>query len=380
MLIKPKLFLITFLFAVIFNFACSSKTEPEKTTISGQIKNAPNGILILTQEEDINRKKRKIIDKIPLDSDGNFSKAFNLEPHIYNLNIDDDKRVTLAINKGQQITINGDANDLKNIKTSGSEDTKKLQEYENFRNESLDRLVVSVRDKIKKVQSENNPENAEEIEKLGKEEIDNYDKHKDELIDFVKKNMGDSVAVYATSLRWDGEKNIPFLDNLAKDFENKYPDLDITKKIREKVEVLKNTSIGGKVSDINLPDKDGKDIPLLPLKGKYTLIDFWASWCSPCRRESETLENVYAKYKDKGFEIYGVSLDENKQKWLDAVEQDKRTWTNVSSLQGFETPITFDYAVTALPAKFIIDKDGKIIAKNLHGKELEKKIESLFSE
>ncbi|MGI8544648.1 MAG: TlpA family protein disulfide reductase [Aridibacter sp.] len=366
-------------FILIFNTNCSVK--PDSTfSISGQIKNAPNNFMILTQEEDINRKISKAITKIPLDENGKFDMNFDLEPHIYTLNLDENKKLTLAIDKGQKIIVEGDAKDLPNVKISGSDDTEKLQAYEKFRKQSLERLVFPVREEIKKIQENDSPLNDMKIEELGKAEIDNYDKHKDELIEFVKEKMGTTIAVYATSLRWDGEKNIPVLESLANDFEKKHPDLEITKKIKEKVKILKNTSIGGTVPNINLPDKIGQETALFPLKGKYTLIDFWASWCSPCRRESKTLAGLYEKYHDKGFEIYGVSLDDEKDLWLNAIEKDKRTWTNVSSLQGFETPITFDYAVTALPAKFIVDENGKIVAKNLHGKELQEKVESLFTE
>ncbi|MGI8668319.1 MAG: redoxin domain-containing protein [Aridibacter sp.] len=366
-------------FILIFNIACQEKSA-STFNISGQIKNAPNNFMILTQEEDVNRKQNKVITQIPLDKNGKFDMDFDLEPYIYTLNFDGNKKVTLAIDKGQQIKVLGDAEDLSNVKISGSEDTEKLEAYEKFRKESLERLVYPVREEIKKIQENDHPENAQKIEELGKAEIDNYDKHKDELIDFVKKNMGTTIAVYATSLRWDGEKNIPVLEFVAKDFEAKHPDLAVTKKINEKVKILKNTSVGGTVPKINLPDKNGRETALFPLKGRYTLVDFWASWCSPCRRESKILAEFYEKYHDKGFEIYGVSLDDKKDLWLNAIEKDKRTWTNVSSLQGFETPITFDYAVTALPAKFIVDEKGKIVAKNLHGKELQEKIESLFAE
>ncbi|MEP7039511.1 MAG: TlpA disulfide reductase family protein, partial [Acidobacteriota bacterium] len=114
------------------------------------------------------------------------------------------------------------------------------------------------------------------------------------------------------------------------------------------------------------------------IKAKYILIDFWASWCPPCRRESKILAELYKKNHEKGFEIYGVSLDEDKDAWLKAIEMDERNWINVSTLKGYDTPETFDYAVTSLPAKFIIDSNGKIVAKNLHGEDLRKKIESLF--
>lgn len=357
--------------------ACSDRTN-ENFSISGQVKNAPNDSVVLVQEEDINRKKNKAIGKIPIDKDGKFKTDIKLEPGIYNLIFDDDKKLTLAIDKDQKLKIEGDVNDLSAVKIDGSEDTEKLLAYEKFRKESLARLVYPVREEIKKLQEEGNSEISSKIDQLGKTEIDNYDKHKDELIEFVKDKMGTSIAVYGTSLRWDGEKNLPFLDSLAKSFAEKHPDSDISKKLTEKVEVLKNTSIGGKVSDINLPNETGENKSLFPLKGKYTLIDFWASWCSPCRRESKTLAELYDRYHDQGFEIYGVSLDEDKNLWLNAIKKDQRIWTNVSTLEGFETPITFDYAVTSLPAKFIVDEQGKIVAKNLHGKELKEKIESLF--
>jgi len=112
------------------------------------------------------------------------------------------------------------------------------------------------------------------------------------------------------------------------------------------------------------------EIRLSSVNQAYTLVDFWASWCGPCRRESEGLNELYEKYKDKGFEIYGVSLDDNGEKWLNALEKDNRIWHNVSSLERFKTQAAFDYAVTALPDNYVIDSSGKIIAKNIHGQEL----------
>ena len=374
---------IIFLFVLLFSafiFSCTQKANPA-FSISGNIKNFTNGKLILSQEEDINRKQNRIIGEIPVDENGNFKMDFDLEPHIYTLNFDDKKKVMLAIDKGQQIVVGGDANDWSNVKVSGSADTEKLEEYEAFRKKSLDLLVNSVREKIKSLKEKNDPANDAEIAKLGDLEIENYDKHKAELIEFVKNKMGTSIAVYPTSLRWDGDQNVPVLETIAADFEKAHPNLAVTEKLKEKVKILKNTSVGGTITEINLPDKDEKKIALSSTnKAQYTLIDFWASWCPPCRRESKTLVELYKKYNQKGFEIYGVSLDEDRDDWLKAIAIDERTWSNVSTLQGFETPVTFDYAVTSLPAKFIVDANGKIIAKNLHGEELREKIESLFNE
>ena len=368
------------IFLLSVAFAACTQTEKPAFSISGNIKNFSNGKLILTQEEDINRKQNRVIGEIPVDENGNFEMDFDLEPHIYTLNFDDKKKVMLAIDKNQQIVVGGDAKDWSTVKISGSADTEKLEEYEAFRKKSLDSLVNSVRDKIKTLKEKNDPANDAEIAKLGELEIENYDKHKAELIEFVKNEMGASIAVYPTSLRWDGDQNVPVLENIANEFEKAHPRLAVTGKLMEKVKVLKNTSVGGTVPEINLPDKDGKTIKFDNSKAKYTLIDFWASWCPPCRRESKTLAGLYKKYNQKGFEIYGVSLDENRDDWLNAIAMDERTWANVSTLQGFETPATFDYAVTSLPAKFIVDTNGKIIAKNLHGEELREKIESLFNE
>lgn len=360
-----------------FVFSCTQK-ETSTFSISGNIKNFQKGKLILSLEEDINRKQNRVIGEIPVDENGNFKMNFDLEPGIYTLNFDDKKKVMLAIDKGQQIQINGDAKDRSTLKVSGSADTAKLEEYEAFRKKSLDELVNSVREKIKTLKENNDPANEAEIVKLGALEVENYDKHKDELIDFVKNKMGTSIAVYPTSLRWDGDKNVPVLENIAAEFEKAHPNLAVTKKTNEKVKILKNTSVGGTVTELNLPDKNGNKIALSSIKAKYILIDFWASWCPPCRRESKILAELYKKYNKEGFEIYGVSLDEDKNAWLKAIEMDERTWMNVSTLQGYDTPETFHYAVTSLPAKFIVDANGKIIGKNLHGEELREKIESLF--
>ena len=373
MYIRQIGFLVTIL-AVVLTLACTAEKEPVAFSIFGEVKNPRSGKIILTQNEDINKKKVKYITEIKLDTDGKFLEEFDLEPHIYTLDFYGEKKVTLAIDKGQNISIEADGNDLSNLKVSGSADTGKLEAYEEFRKESLNRLVVSVRDRLKATGDYNNTGS----EKAGADEIENYEKHKDELNDFVSKKMGDSIAIYSTSLRWDGEKNFSLFEALVNNFEKKHGDIEIAKRLKEKVALLKATSVGGKASTIELPDKEGKLIAMDPSKAKLTLVDFWASWCGPCRRESKTLSTLYEKYRSKGFEIYGVSLDDDKEKWLEASEKDKRVWTDVSNQKAFKTPAALEYSVTALPAKFLIDSEGKIVAKNLSGKDLEEKLEKLL--
>ena len=136
---------------------------------------------------------------------------------------------------------------------------------------------------------------------------------------------------------------------------------------------------GSAAPEINLPDPNGKNIALSSLKGKVVLIDFWASWCGPCRKEMPNVKKAYAKFKSKGFEIYGVSLDKEKQAWLDAIAQDGLTWLQVSDLQYWNCEAAKLYNVQAIPATVLVDRDGKIIAKNLRGPELEKKLQEILN-
>lgn len=377
-MLKTKFFLFPTLLFLWLSIGCSAETSA-KNSISGEIKSLPKRALQLILEEDINRKKSRTIAEIPVDENGRFMFEKHLSPHIYSLKISDEKSVMLALEKNQNVVVTGDAAGSSQLRVTGSEDTAKLEAYEKFRKESLNRLVVSVRNQIKGLKEQDAPENDRKLLELAKLEIENYDRHKNELIEFVKKEMGVSVAIYPTSIRWDGEKNIPFLIELAKQFEINHPNTEIAARINEKVKALVAGKIGGKVAEIKMPDKNGEIVPLSSINAKYILIDFWGSWCAPCRWESRLLSELYRKFKPEGFEIYGVGLESGKEAWLKAIEQDKRIWTNVSTFQEFETPVAFDYAVTSLPANVLIDNSGKVIAKNLHGNDLKAAVENLFS-
>lgn len=362
--------LVTVLVFVITLISCSEKTEPN-FIIEGSISPLKGGTITLLREIDIERKISEEIDVINLSKEGEFKEGYTSEPGLYRLRINNKKSLLLAINNGQHIEIKITDIDSKNLNTSisGSKDSEVLLAYENFRKKSLDSLVQSVRRQVRKVKKGANPD-QDKIIKLQQLEIENYAIHLKELNEFVKNNMNNTLGLYATSIRWKGAENLNFYDSLTMAFEITHPDLEITKKLREKVSRLQQTSIDGFAPDIEMKTPEGKNIRLSSVQKKYTLIDFWASWCGPCRSESNTLNDLYGKYNAKGFEIYGVSLDDKKNKWLKAIEKDNRTWPNVSSLQGFKTPASYDYAVTALPDNYLIDANRKIIAKNIHGEEL----------
>jgi thiol-disulfide isomerase/thioredoxin len=149
------------------------------------------------------------------------------------------------------------------------------------------------------------------------------------------------------------------------------------KKLTEKYEKAKQIALG-KAVDFTQPDDNGNDFKLSSLRGKYVLVDFWASWCVPCRAENPHLLKAYKQLKDKNFEIVGISLDETKAAWLRAVKQDGMPWIQVSDVKGFKTEIAVKYGITAIPQNFLINPEGIIIAKNLRGEDVNEKISAFI--
>ena len=147
----------------------------------------------------------------------------------------------------------------------------------------------------------------------------------------------------------------------------------------ERIQAATQFGPGGSPPDFEQEDPNGQSVKLSDFKGQYLLLDFWASWCGPCRRENPNVVKMYAKYRAKGFEILGISLDNNRQRWLNAIEKDQLTWPQVSDLKGWSNKVAQQYQVTAIPKTFLLDPAGKIIAVNLRGPALEAKLEEIFS-
>ncbi|TKC07044.1 TlpA disulfide reductase family protein [Pedobacter frigoris] len=150
------------------------------------------------------------------------------------------------------------------------------------------------------------------------------------------------------------------------------------KKIEERLAVLKHSAIGEQMPDFTQPDTEGKPVKLSDFKGKYVLVDFWASWCHPCRAENPNVLKAYGQYKDKGFTVLGISLDDKAERWKKAIEEDQMPWTQVSDLKGFKNEVSSYYGINAIPSTLLIDPRGKIIAKDLRGKALHRKLEELL--
>ncbi|WP_317898180.1 TlpA disulfide reductase family protein [Aurantibacillus circumpalustris] len=150
------------------------------------------------------------------------------------------------------------------------------------------------------------------------------------------------------------------------------------KSANKRVEAAKGTMVGYKATDFSQNTPEGKKVSLSDFRGKYVLIDFWASWCRPCRMENPNVVAAYARYKDKGFTVLGVSMDSNKDPWVNAIQQDNLTWTHISDLKGWGNEVGKMYGVTGIPQNYLIDKDGKIIAKDLRGTALDEKLAEII--
>ncbi|MCD7902098.1 MAG: AhpC/TSA family protein [Bacteroides sp.] len=150
--------------------------------------------------------------------------------------------------------------------------------------------------------------------------------------------------------------------------------------LKEQVEIGKRTAVGQKFTDLDLNDPEGQPVKLSDYagKGKIVLVDFWASWCGPCRREMPRLVELYSKYKRKGFEIVGVSLDRDAASWKNGIEQLNITWPQMSDLKYWESEAAKTYAVRSIPHVILLDKDGTIVSRGLHGEELQAKVEELM--
>ena len=148
--------------------------------------------------------------------------------------------------------------------------------------------------------------------------------------------------------------------------------------IKKMLDVYKSVAVGKVPPDFTQTTPDGKPISLSSLKGKYVLVDFWASWCGPCRRENPNVVKTYNQFKDKGFDIFGVSYDTKRDKWEKAIKDDGLIWQQVSDLQGWKNATSSLYGIRAIPSNLLLDKDGKIIAKNIFGKKLTDKLSEIF--
>lgn len=202
----------------------------------------------------------------------------------------------------------------------------------------------------------------------------------DQVANLLKEH-GPSLAtinLLTSSNTLDRDRYFDLYLHVAEELKREWPNYKVSQEFIATVEKMKIVAIGQPAPEIALPDPNGQIVKLSSLRGKYVLVDFWAKWCGPCRKENPNVVRLYHQYKDNGFEVFGVSLDRSKEDWVQGIQEDGLVWTHVSDLKYFNSQAAGDYGINAIPFSVLIDPEGIIVGKNLRGNGLEKKLKEIF--
>lgn len=304
---------------------------------------------------------------------------FTLKPQLkygggfYQLEINKAQKNTLILEKNEKIQVVSDGLPGGKFEATGS---KNVEYYK-----TLNDISAKMKAKVQELEKEFQTALAANDTKKQQALQQQYQVANAETVNTIKgffPLMGTRlVALYATNFL-DPKEEAPFLMVVAEKFEKtNSTNPQVTTFIR-KIKKLGATQVGGIAPEIALKTPEGDSLKLSQLRGKYVLIDFWASWCGPCRRENPNVVKMYEKFKNKDFEIFGVSLDQQKEPWLAAIKKDNLGWKHVSDLQHWRSVVVGDYSIEGIPHTVLLDKEGRIIAKNLRGASLEAKLEEIL--
>ncbi|MEC3878722.1 peroxiredoxin family protein [Parapedobacter sp. 10938] len=198
-------------------------------------------------------------------------------------------------------------------------------------------------------------------------------------LDFIRQHPTDFFGLYLVYNRLlGGVEAFPFAEKAMKRLSADLKSTPTGRLVTQKIIVNNLVGIGQVMPNFEQPDTASNVVKLSDFRGKYVLVDFWASWCGPCRKQNPFLVEAHEKFASKGFDIFGVSLDDAKERWLEAIRKDGLNWTHVSDLKGYDNAVAKRFFIHAIPDNFLLDPDGVIIARNLDGRELLRKMETIF--
>jgi len=365
---------IVCLSALFFIVSCGNDKNKGSFELKGKITGSNGETIYL---EKLANPQPVLVDSVVLDHNGEF--AFkNYVPTIgfYRLKTDARNMITLVLDSNDKVNVTADIKDFDHTrKVEGSPESNLFFEYDviakgrNLQLDSLDKAFQTIME-VSKLDSLRMDSVSRLFEKPYNAIMQRFNR-------LISEKIQKNTSAYASIIAIQGLEPDKFADTykaLDAGLTKKYPRDKNVLMFHDVVNKMLATTVGQQAPEIVLPSPDGKEIALSSLKGKVVLLDFWASWCGPCRKEMPNVVKAYAKYKSKGFEIYGVSLDKDKDKWLAAIKSDGITWPQVSDLQYWNSSVVKLYSIEGIPYTILLDTAGNILAKNLRGSELDKKL------